>query len=43
MGGVIPITNKRLPWLDTFRNFLATPSLEGKQTLQAIRNLNFAA
>jgi hypothetical protein len=32
-----------LPVLDTFRNFLAMPTIEGKLTLMAIRSLDFAA
>ena len=34
---------EELPVLDTYRNFLAVPTIEGKLTLMAIRTLDFAA
>ena len=32
-----------LPVLDTYRNFLAMPTIEGRLVLQAIRTVEFAA
>ncbi len=34
---------EELPVLDTFRNFLAMPTIEGKRSLPAIRSLALAA
>ncbi len=40
---LVCMTVRKLPVLDTFRNFLAMPTIEGKRSLLAIRSLAFAA
>lgn len=40
--GLIPSWAKDLPVLDTYRNFLTMPPVEGKLVLQAIRTMEFA-
>ena len=42
LGSAVPLLNKRLPVLDTYRNFLANPPIEGLLVLKAIRTFEFA-